>query len=825
MANVINPATKASSSGVTFNPAQMLEEGLMFHRAGDYARAMQHYRDILTQDPHYADALHLLGEASYRQGQFEQGLTYLNHAIASMPHHFYLNTRGMVFLELGYLMEAEQDIRRAIKIYPDYLEAHINLSNVYRKKSDFKNAKRYGERALKLNPQSAAAWNAVGAYQMESNQLDMALQSFDNALSITPKELAILKNKAKILVAQKKWQEALPVLKNAVELQDFEVFIMLSRAYNVLGEAEKAIDPFLQAMRVATEGDRKSFYTTNESLEQLLTVCESLVIYRSNHSDAADLYQLAIDVLPEHTTLINNLAVAQFNQAIFDKAMVNYKKLLALDPSNVMARTNLGSNLSIQGLADEAVVEFATVLEYDPNHVPAAGLLLSEKNKICSWNEMVELRQKVSDLLDRPGNKQSVNSFILLSNYDDPAKFLNWSRINSKENFSNLGIKNPPASGIGRKRERIRVGYFSVDFRNHPVAHLTAPLFELHDRSKFEITVYSYGDDDGHPVRQRIKNNAERFVNLYGCSIQGMVERIRNDELDILVDLSGNTRNSKIQVMGHRSTPVQIHWLGFIGSMGSTFYDYTIVDGFVAPIGADAFYDEKLIRMPECFQINDTSRPQILPKLTREQCNLPAKGFIFADFNQSFKIQPEIFEAWISIVKKIPSSVLWLTDGHPAYVKNIRASWVMAGLEEDRLIFAPRVGVNEYLAQYQLVDLFLDVFPYSSGTTASDALWAGCPLLALVGKTMVSRMAGSIVKAARLPELITYSVDEYVERAIHFASHPEELAVLKNRLLEQRLDVPLFNTKAFVKHLENAYEQIVQKSWTGQELTAITVCA
>lgn len=804
MANVINPTTGTSNLSESFNPALMLEDGLSFHRAGDYVKAIQCYRDILLLYPHYADALHLLGEASFRQGLFEQSLNYLNHAIAITPHCFYLNTRSMVLLELGKLMEAEQDLRRAVKIDVNYLEAYINLSNVCRNKRDFKNAKKFNDIALKISPESAAVWNTIGATQMEADELEEAVQAFQKALALDPNALVAKKNIAMIYVAQKKWQEALPLLQNTVVLRDFEVLTTLSRAYIVLGQSEQAIDPFKEAMQLGDAEKRKSFFTNTESLEQLLAVCDALSVYRSNYSDAAALYQIAIEALPEHPTLINNLAVMQFNQAIYPKAVENLQKLLLIEPNNVLARANLGANLSIQGFAEEAIIEFEKVLTYDPNHAPSLGLLLSEKNKVCSWQGIVELRQKMSDVLDSPDNTQSVNSFTLLSNYDNPQQFLNWTRINSKENFANLGVKSLPASGLGRKHDRIRVGYYSVDFRNHPVAHLTAPLFELHDKSKFEVWIYSYGEDDDHPVRQRIQNSVEHFVDLAGCSLQGMVERIRGDEIDILVDLSGNTRGAKMQLMGHRPAPVQVHWLGFIGTMGSTHYDYTIVDHFVAPEGADQYYDEKLVRMPDCFQINDTSRPPVPMVLTREQCHLPENGFVFADFNQSYKLQPEIFNAWVSIIKAVPSSALWLTEGHSAYIRNIKETWIKAGLAEDRLIFAPRVGVNEYLSQYQLVDLFLDAFPYTSGTTASDCLWAGCPLLTLVGKTMVARMGGSNVKAAGLPELITYSKEEYIERAIYYAEHPVELAQLRKRLENNRLNLPLFDTPKFVKHLEHA---------------------
>jgi protein O-GlcNAc transferase len=337
--------------------------------------------------------------------------------------------------------------------------------------------------------------------------------------------------------------------------------------------------------------------------------------------------------------------------------------------------------------------------------------------------------------------------------------------------------------------------------------------------------VYSYGPDDGHPVRKRIQDGVEHFVNLEGCSLQGMVQRIRSDEIDILIDLSGNTRGAKIQVMGHRPAPVQLHWLGFIGSMGCQYYDYTIVDHFVAPEGADAYFDEKLVRMPQCYQINDTARSQAVTTRTRADFGLPADGFVFADFNQSFKLQPEMFSAWVEIIKQVPDSVLWLADGHHAYLRNVRAAWAAAGLEPSRLIIAPRVSADKYLEQYQFADLFLDVFPYTSGTTASDCLWVGCPLLALVGKTMVARMAGSLVSNAGLPEMLAYSVDEYIEKAVYYATHPVELGALRKRLIDTRMTAPLFDTERFVRYLENAYEQMAKKSWAGEPLTAIAVAA
>ncbi len=802
----------------------LLDQGIALHQAGHYPQAIQCYEAILTQSPNHPDAHHLIGEAMYRQGATEAALQHINHAIAQNPQAIYFNTRGTVLLALQQYLLAEQDLKYAIKLAPNYLEAHINLSNVFRQNHDYKNAKRFADKALSLNPQSAAAFNAAGSVQMEQGKLAEAVNSFDKALLIEPKLWLAAKNKAVILCAQKKWQEALPLLESVVaSTNESEACSLLSRAYIVLGAPDKAIAPFQTAMQGMTIAQRKAYFESRDALPQLFAVCDALTVSKLRFNDAANLYQLAMEALPDNSLLLNNLAVAQFNQALFDKSTEVLFKLLEIEPANVQARTNLGVSLIMLDRSEEAIEHFKIALEYEPNFLAAAGWMIGEKNRICDWEGMPALREKVANLLDNPNNTQSVNSFILLSNYDDPAKFLQWSRRNSKENFANLGISTTPMSGVGRQHKRIRVGYFSVDFRNHPVSHLTAPLFGLHDRNQFEIWVYSYGPNDDHPVRKRIEQSAEHFVDLEHASIEEMVARIRADEIDILMDLSGNTRGSRSQVLGHRPAPVQAQWLGFIGTMGSHHYDYTIADHFVAPQGADAYFEEKLVRMPHCFQINDTQRPPLDIGLTREKCGLPADAFVFCDFNQSFKIQPEIFSAWVRIMQQVPNSVLWLADGHADYLKNIRAEWQKAGLDLARLIIAPRVSVEQHVPRYQLADLFLDVFPYTSGTTASDALWAGCPLLALIGNTMVARMAGSLVQAAKLPELIAYSLDEYIQKAVYYATHPQELTVLRQRLITKRDQLPLFDTPRFVKDLENAYSQMAQMAWAGEPLTAIAV--
>ncbi|MEO6291492.1 MAG: hypothetical protein ABIO88_02595, partial [Burkholderiaceae bacterium] len=302
-----------------------------------------------------------------------------------------------------------------------------------------------------------------------------------------------------------------------------------------------------------------------------------------------------------------------------------------------------------------------------------------------------------------------------------------------------------------------------------------------------------------------------------------IAERIRDDEIDILVDLSGNTRGAKPQLMAYRAAAVQVMWLGFIGTTGSAYYDYVIGDQFVIPEGFDPHYQEKILRLPNTFQVTDSKRQTSTKVITRADSGLPEGAFVFCDFNQSFKIQPEMFEVWCRIIKAVPNSVLWLLQGHPSFERNLRIEWAKQGLEDSRLVMSGRVPVEEHLARVGLADLFIDTYPCGSGATANDVLWMGLPLLSLAGGTMVSRMAGSLLNAVGAPELVTNSYTEYEQKAVHLATHPDELAAIRNRMKETRQTCPLFDTARFVRNLDRGFEEIALLARAGSEPKAITV--
>lgn len=812
-----SPSLAPAPAALAEDAGSLLEQGLVLHRVGRFTEALQVYEALLSRFPEHADALHLTGEALYRQGRPKLALNYVNRAIARSPHHFYFNTRATIFMHLGLLAEAQQDLRRAIKTLPNYPEAYVNLSAVYRQQKKFRQAREAAAEATRLAPQAPAAWNNAGAIDMEQDRFDEAVEQFEQALKLDAGYVVAHKNIGKIRAHQKDWAGALASLEQAqTDPYDFEAAYLLARALISCGRNEDAIAPMQRAMRNSSVEVRAQALSEPDAMAALYGVCATLEGVSMRFTESAELYQLALESLPEQEALLNNLGATNFRQGQYDAAIEILKKALVLHPRQVLARCNLGVTYVMAGQSEAAIAEFEQCLRDDPDFMPAMVWLLGEKAHIARWDGVPELRTKIAAHLDNPSNDQTASSFILMSNYDDARRLMAWTQRSAGLADKNLGIKPFADAAARRTSPRIRVGYYSFDFRNHPVAHLTAELFSHHDRNAFEVFVYSYGPDDGHPARARIVASAEHFIDMHGQSIQQMAERIREDDIDILIDLSGDTRGAKPQVMAYHAAPAQLMWLGYMGTSGTPSYDYLVSDNFLSPPGTEDCYTEKLLRLPETFQVIDTKRPVNPHKATRAGHGLPEDAFVLCNFSQSFKIQPETFDAWVRIVQGVPNSVLWLAQGPNGFEKNLRANWEKAGLPAERLIVSPRMPVDQHLARIGLADLFIDTFPYSSGATANDVLWSGVPLLALAGSTMVSRMAGSLLGAIGLPELVATNHAQYVEKAIHYATHPDELAALRARLAAAKeARRGYFDTPRLVRHLEDGFRQIAARSREG----------
>jgi predicted O-linked N-acetylglucosamine transferase (SPINDLY family) len=374
----------------------------------------------------------------------------------------------------------------------------------------------------------------------------------------------------------------------------------------------------------------------------------------------------------------------------------------------------------------------------------------------------------------------------------------------------------PPAwRGDRYNHDRIRIAYLSGDFREHAVAFLTAGMFECHDKSRFETTGISWGPDDSSEIRGRIRKSFERFVDVRTQGAAEIAELMRKLEIDIAVDLMGFTNGLRTNIFARRPTPIQVNYLGYLGTMGAQYIDYIIADRILIPKDQYEFFSEKVVCLPNTFQVNDQERHISNKVYMRAKAGLPEDGFVFCCFNNYYKIAPDVFDIWMRILKQVDGSVLWLVEGSPAMERNLRNEAAARAVDAERLVFAPVLPLPEHQARLPMADLFLDTLPYNAGTTASDALWAGLPVLTRMGDTMAGRMAASVLNAIGLPELIATTPDAYERIAIELAMRPEKIAAIKRKVVENRLSTPLFDTKLFTKHIEAAYIAMHERYQAG----------
>ncbi|EXJ17185.1 O-linked N-acetylglucosamine transferase, SPINDLY family protein [Imhoffiella purpurea] len=444
------------------------------------------------------------------------------------------------------------------------------------------------------------------------------------------------------------------------------------------------------------------------------------------------------------------------------------------------------------------------------------GKLVQNQRRVCDWRALAERQARLVELI-RESDRPVVTPFAALSlpgldpedlrktAHAHACRFQDWA-----DRASSLGPS--PAKAAGG---RLRIGYLSDDLQEHATAYLTASVFEHHDRSRFECFAYSTGADDGGPLRRRLRDAFEHFVDIRPLGHQEAAQRIRDDGIDILVDLKGYTNNARIEILALRPSPVQVTWLGFPGTLGTSFIDYMVVDSVVVPPGDARFYDEALAYMPGAYAPVDDRRT-VAPVPTRAEAGLPERGLVLCCFNDPYKITPEVFDRWCAILKAVPDAILWLYSKTPEVAENLRREAGQRGLDPGRLRFAPKVSQPEHLARLALADLVLDTLPYNAHTTASDALWMGVPVLTCAGETFPSRVAASLLRAAGLSDLITTDLAAYEARAVALGKDPDALAAMKSRLTESRQEAIFFDSRRFAADLESLYLSMWARYRGGQ---------
>jgi predicted O-linked N-acetylglucosamine transferase (SPINDLY family) len=574
--------------------------------------------------------------------------------------------------------------------------------------------------------------------------------------------------------------------------------------------------------------------------------CASQMETRKLGSLSAVLYQtwLSRNTSPYAYAGYFNLGTTLSNENDFPGAEAAYRKSIELHPTFAQSRLNLGSLFERMGQPDKALAEWRWVANNIPAQPPEnKPLLLMAYNHLgrvlenqkqfqeaLEWltksltldptqsdalHHWIHLRQKQCIWPVYPSfpgisleaMQESTSALAMMSVSDDPVRQLNAARrFVEKKVASNVPkLANPKAYG----HRKLRIAYVSSDFSLHPVSMLTAELFELHNRDEFEVYGFCWSPEDGSGLRKRVMQAMDHFIRIDKMADDVAAQLIRSHEIDILVDLQGQTAGARANLLAYRPAPIQITYLGLPATTGLPSIDYVIADRFLIPEEAAPFYSETPLYMPDVYQVSDRKRP-VGAKPTRAQCGLPPEGFVFCSLNNNYKYTPDVFATWMRILHRTPKSVLLLLADNPWAKENLIHAAEAQGIDKDRLVFATRTSPEDYLARYGIVDLFLDTFPFNAGTTANDALWMGLPVLTYTGRSFASRMAGALLTAARLEELITYNLADYEEKAVFLAQHPEECQRLRTHLAEVRRSGALFDTPRFVKNLEDRLKRLVE---------------
>ncbi|HVP07906.1 MAG TPA: tetratricopeptide repeat protein [Burkholderiales bacterium] len=528
---------------------------------------------------------------------------------------------------------------------------------------------------------------------------------------------------------------------------------------------------------------------------------------RSAFAEAIPALRSVVAARPDNAMAWLYLGVALARGYALGEAEASLRKAVSLEPGAAEAHLCLGHVLSLSGAKDRALGSYETAARLDPANAAVLGALLFESQQLCEWTHfdgLVErLRQALEARTDTP-----ILPFLLLSLPFTPAEQLAHARRYSRQLEASCAAERRLLDlRLDRKPGgRIRIGYLSGDLREHAVAYLAAEMFELHDRGRFEVRAYSYGPNDRSAMRARLQRAFDQFTDVGALSNRDAARAIHADRIDILVDLAGHTLNARTEIMALRPAPVQASYLGYAGTTGADFVDYLICDRFVAPPGRESDFAEQLVRLPRCFQANDRRRP-VSSTPPRSELGLPESGFVFCCFNQPYKILPGVFDLWLGLLAKVPGSVLWLAEGGSGVTANLRARAEKRSVAPERIVFAPRAPRHEsHLGRLAAADLFLDTFPFNAHTTASDALWAGLPVLTCTGDTFASRVAGSLLDACGLPELVTRDPAQYEAVALRLAREPVERAAVRRRVEALRPSCGgAFDTPRFVRSLEAAY--------------------
>ena len=774
----------------------LMAQAQALHHGGRIAQAEPLYREVLRRSPRHVDALHGLGMLAFQAGHPQAAADLIAQALAVQPEDASAHGNlGYALHVLGRHGEALASLERALAIQPDLLEALNNRGNTLSALGRHDESVASFDRALALRPDYVeAAYNRGNALHA-AGRLDAALAAYDAVIAVRPDLAQAHNNRARVLQDLGRHDEALAGYDRAVVLAPKYLHALVGRgtARLALKAPAAALADFDAALRIdpqhagAHEGRGGALFALRRADDAVLAFTRCL-----------DIDGARLDARIQRGN-------ASYELRRYEDAIVDFDAVLAATPDAAGVVCNRGNALLELKRYDEAALAFERVMALDAAYPYAIGKRVHAQAMACDWRELEALVARVEAGLVE--GRAVIEPFAYAAIGTEPMLLRRCAELFAADQF-------PPQAALvaaGRRRSsgKLRVGYLGGEFRNQATSILAAELFELHDKSRFEIVAFDNGWDDGSTLRRRMNAAFDEVVTIAALPDDAAARAIAERDIDILVNLNGWFGLGRTGVFARRPAPVQVNWLGFPGTLGAPYLDVIVADAHTIPPGEEGAYVERVVRLPHSYQPNDRQR-QVAQAPTRAALGLPADAVVFACFNNTYKITSTMFAAWMRILAAVDGSVLWLLQDNDAASANLRAAAAAHGVAPARLHFAPRIRLDEHLARHACADLFLDTLPYNAHTTASDALWAGLPVLSCRGTTFPGRVGASLLHAVELAEdLLVDDLAAYEARAVEFARDRARLARVRERLAQARRTAPLFDTPAYARALEAAYEAML----------------
>jgi protein O-GlcNAc transferase len=777
------------------------KRGNVLKDCGQPEAALASYDRAVALDPRHANAFCNRGVVLEHLNRWDEALASYNQAVALNPGDaFAYYNRGTLLRRLGQSEEALASLKQAIIAKPDYAEALFNCGTLLKELQRPAEALACYEKAIEISSSFPVAHLRRGALLGELKQSDAALASYDKAIELDPRFAEAYGYRGVLLQERNQLDAALADYTKAIELDPGFAEAYYNRG--VLHQRAKRSDAAL------ADYDR-AIALVPHFAEAFAN--RGALLHAGKHWDSAlASYDKAIKIDPNYAEAFLSRGAVLMAQERWNEALASLDRAIALAPGSVDAHYDRGDVLVQLMQPVEAIASFDRALALRPGSPAILRRRTFLRMSVCDWHEVQSDIDRISAEI-RSDLPLSVALLELSALLDEPSLQHRAARVWARDEY-------PPNDALGAiaprpNKDKIRVGYYSPDFRLHPVAGLTADLFELHDRSRFEITAFAFGPEAADPMRKRLEQAFDSFLDVRDRSDLEVAALSRELGIDVAVDLAGFTAYRRTEIFALRAAPIQLSYVGYLGTMGAPYMDYLIADPTIIPPASQGDYSEKIIYLPS-YQVN-SKREISNRQFTRQELGLPPQGFVFSCFNTLYKLQPATFETWMRILRRVPDSTLFIYGEDADAKQNLLNATRRSAVASDRVVFGKRIKREEYLARFRTMDLFLDTWPYNGGTTASDALWAGLPVLTCTGRSFASRYGASLLNALALPELITENAQQYEDVAVELATHPGRLEGIRQKLTDHRSRTPLFDTRSFTGHLESAFEKICERYRAG----------